>query len=240
MSQAASLALHAIGALLVMLFLNSAAVNPDSAPPPKSPKNLVYVVTPPGPSGGGGGSQAPAAPAALQIPKPRPIEVVPTVSAAPAEQPPTLSAPVMTSATALLTASGIDGTVALPSGGGGKGSGIGGGDGTGLGPGSGPGFDGTGFAGTGGIEAPRRLREVRPQYTAEAMRLKIQGSVVMDALVDASGRVIDVRVTKSLDRTYGLDEQARRAALETRFAPCTKAGVAVACRVIFDLQFTLR
>jgi len=43
-----------------------------------------------------------------------------------------------------------------------------------------------------------------------------------------------------LDRTYGLDEQARRAAFETRFAPCTKAGVAVACRVIFELQFTLR
>ena len=168
------------------------------------------------------------------------MELIPVVSAAPAEQPPALSAPVMTSALAVLTAAGVDGSVALPAGGGGKHGGIGSGDGTGVGPGSGPGFDGTGFAGAGGVEPPTRLRDVKPQYTPDAMRLKIQGSVVMDAIVDPTGRVIDVRVTKSLDRVYGLDEQARRAAFDTRFTPCKKSGTPVACRIVFELQFTIR
>ena len=63
--QTASLALHAIGALALLLFMNGAAVSPDSTPPPTLPKNLVYVIAPSGHGGGGGGSVAPAAPARM-------------------------------------------------------------------------------------------------------------------------------------------------------------------------------
>jgi len=59
-------------------------------------------------------------------------------------------------------------------------------------------------------------------------------------VLDISGRVTDVRVTKSLDRVFGLDEAARRAAFATPFRPCKKDGRPIACVITFELQFTLR
>ena len=47
-------------------------------------------------------------------------------------------------------------------------------------------------------------------------------------------------VTRSLDKVFGLDEQARKAVFATPFVPCKKQGTPVACMVIFELQFTLR
>lgn len=239
-AQAVSLALHAAGFIALLLLLNQSGTVPEQAPAPVSTQKLIYVVSAPGTGGGGGGSKAPAPPVEVQIPKPQPMSVMPVVSAAPADPPPSISAPIMTSAIALLSASGIDGSVAVPRGGGGSGTGIGPGQGPGLGPGSGPGFGNTGIAGLGGVEEPYRIREVKPQYTAEAMRAKLQGPVVLEAIVDPTGRVSDVRVIKSLDRVFGLDEAAKRAAYATPFRPCKKNGQPVACVITFELQFTLR
>lgn len=239
LGQVVSLALHLTGVLIVLLFLSQPGTLSDQLPQPKSNRQLIYVASAPG-TGGGGGSLAPAAPAPLAIPKPQPVSLVPVVSAAPADTPPALNAPVMTDATAVLTANGVDGKIVMPRGGGGPGSGIGPGEGPGLGPGRGPGFGDTGIGGLGGIEMPFRISEVKPQYTAEAMRAKIQGPVVLEAVVDVTGRITDVRVTKSLDRLFGLDEAAKRAAYATPFRPCKKDGKPVACVITFELQFTLR
>jgi len=134
----------------------------------------------------------------------------------------------------------VSGAVPTPFGCGGPGKGIGPGKGDGLGPGDATGFGGTGMAGEGGISAPIRILEVKPEYTAGAMQAKLQGPVEMQAIVDATGRVTEVRVTRSLDRVFGLDEQARKAALKTQFRPCKKDGVPVACVITFAMQFTLR
>ena len=45
-----------------------------------------------------------------------------------------------------------------------------------------------------GIQNPRLLRESRPSYTPEAMRAKIEGVVVLEAVIQADGTVGDVRV----------------------------------------------
>lgn len=238
--QAVSLAIHLTVLLAVLFLLRQPGNNIDSLPAPSSNQRLIYVASMPGDGGGGGGSPAAAAPVPMQLPKPQPMSVVPVVSAAPAETPPSIDAPVMTDSRALLTATGVDGHVAAPRGGGGDGTGIGPGAGPGAGPGRGPGFGDTGMAGTGGIDVPQRIMEVRPQYTPEAMRAKVQGPVVLEAILDVTGKVTDVRVVKSLDRIFGLDESARRAAYATPFRPCRKAGTPVACVVVFELQFTLR
>ncbi len=203
--------------------------------------DVVYLESR-GPGGGGGGSPQPAAPRKLELPKPTPKPpVVPVPVPTPTiPPPPSINAPVMTAPSAMLTASGVTGAIDVPVGGGGRGGGIGSGTGNGLGPGEGGGTGGGAYRPGNGVENPTRIREVKPQYTPEAMRAKIQGTVELEALIAADGKVAEVRVTRSLDRVFGLDEQARKAALATPFLPCKKEGKPVACLVTFELTFTLR
>jgi len=87
---------------------------------------------------------------------------------------------------------------------------------------------------------PRVLKEVKPQYTAEAMRAKIQGAVLVDCVVKADGTVGDVEVLRSLDKTFGLDQEAIKAAKAWQFEPGTRNGEPVPVRVTIELTFTLR
>jgi protein TonB len=95
-------------------------------------------------------------------------------------------------------------------------------------------------AGKDGVTLPKRLREVKPQYTAEAQRRHIQGSVVVKCLVLEDGSVDSCRLVRSLDPVYGLDEEALRAASQWRFQPATKDNVPVRVEVTIDLTFTLQ
>ena len=98
---------------------------------------------------------------------------------------------------------------------------------------------GTQSCGT-GIETPVLTREVKPLYTPDAMRAKIQGVVHLEAVVLPNGSVGNVRVVKSLDSTFGLDEQGIAAAKRWRFKPGTWRGRAVPMAVTIELTFALR
>jgi protein TonB len=89
------------------------------------------------------------------------------------------------------------------------------------------------------VTYPRVIRDVKPQYTADAMRAQIQGAVFLECIVLPDGTVGDVRVVKSLDSTFGLDQEAIRAAKQWRFQPGTRDGVAVPVVVTIELTFTL-
>jgi TonB family protein len=91
-----------------------------------------------------------------------------------------------------------------------------------------------------GVVNPRVIRDVRPQYTPEAMRQQIAGQVELEALVGTDGLVDEVRVTKSLDAEFGLDREAVKAAKEWRFAPATVEGAPVPIVVTLVLTFTTR
>jgi protein TonB len=95
-------------------------------------------------------------------------------------------------------------------------------------------------AGSSGISLPTLLREVKPAYTAEAIGNRIQGTVLLAAVVLPNGTVGDVTVLRSLDATFGLDAQAVLAAKQWLFNPGMKDGVAVAVRVTIEMSFTLR
>ncbi|RPH55769.1 MAG: energy transducer TonB, partial [Acidobacteria bacterium] len=66
---------------------------------------------------------------------------------------------------------------------------------------------------------PAVISEVRPRYTADARRAKIEGSVVVEFVVAPDGTVDDVRVVESLDREHGLDDEAVKAAKQWLFVP---------------------
>ena len=143
----------------------------------------------------------------------------------------------------LPTAGVLSGSSTGPGSGGGVGTGVGTGIGSGSGPGVGPGSGG----GTGGgayrpggpISAPRLIKEVRPRYTAEALRNKIQGTVVLEAVVTGDGCPSQIRVVSSLDRG-GLDEEAIAAVAQWRFEPGRRAGTPVDVLVTIMLDFSIR
>ena len=122
----------------------------------------------------------------------------------------------------------------------GEGGGIGPGVGDGLGAGEGGGTGGGVFRPGNGVDPPRVLREIRPEYTSEAMRARIQGTVWLDVIVLPDGTVGDVTVSKSLDTVFGLDSQAVAAARQWLFAPGIRLGEPVAVLVTLELFFNLR
>jgi protein TonB len=91
-----------------------------------------------------------------------------------------------------------------------------------------------------GVELPIKRHDVLPAYTPEAMRAKIEGDVTIAAIVDADGVVREARVEQSLDKVFGLDEQALKAVRAMKFAPATRNGQPTRILVKFDMRFTLR
>jgi TonB family protein len=213
----------------------------------------------PGGGGGGGGNESPEPPPKVELPGQEavavPVTPKPTMTPPPeAPEPPPLEGvtiPALAMASGLEIVPGTPDGIAPPdstslgpgSGGGsgtGRGTGIGSGEGSGFGPGSGGGTGGGVYRPGAGITLPRPVREVKPQYTAEAMRAKIQGEVWLEAVVLPDGTVGRVEVLRSLDSVFGLDQEAVRAARQWRFVPGMRLGEAVPVLVTISMTFTLR
>jgi len=90
-----------------------------------------------------------------------------------------------------------------------------------------------------GLVAPRAIQRVMAKYTSDAMRAKIQGIVTVEAVVMPDGTVGRVRVKDSLDKSFGLDDQALIAAAQWTFQPGTLNGQAVPVLVTFTQEFRL-
>jgi TonB family protein len=91
-----------------------------------------------------------------------------------------------------------------------------------------------------GVTLPKVISEVKPQYTPEAMQARIEGTVVMNAVVRTDGTPHDIEITRSLDAQYGLDKQAVGALSQWRFEPGLKDRKPVPVRVTVEMRFTLR
>ncbi|HLG54269.1 MAG TPA: energy transducer TonB [Vicinamibacterales bacterium] len=218
---------------------------------------MVFLQLPgPGGGGGGGGNRQPKPPSRAQaigrdrltIPVAKPVVVSERPKdVTPPPQQVVLDAKPLASGTALLT--GLpDASPSLPFsqgpgvGGGvgdGTGSGIGSGIGPGVGPGSGGGFGGGAHRLGSGVVPPTLLQQVKPKYTAEALRQRIQGTVALEVVVSRDGIPLAIRVTRSLD-PGGLDQEAIAAAREWRFTPGRIGDVPVDVLVTILLDFSVR
>jgi protein TonB len=90
-----------------------------------------------------------------------------------------------------------------------------------------------------GVSSPRLIKEVKPAYTPEARAAKIQGTVLLSTVVREDGTVGDVKISRSLDAKYGLDNEAVKAAKQWTFSPGMKDGKPVAVYVSIELAFNL-
>ena len=83
------------------------------------------------------------------------------------------------------------------------------------------------------------LSKLRPDYTEEARRLKIEGEVVVEALFTAAGSVEVLRVVQGLG--HGLDQRAIDAVRRIQFRPAERNGHPVdfagTVRIRFQLAY---
>jgi TonB family protein len=139
----------------------------------------------------------------------------------------------------------------------GRGGGIGPGEGGGIGPGrdgnigggdrndggGGPGGGGGGtdynrvFSGKEVSSKARVLSKPEPQYTEEARKNQITGTVVLRAVFTSGGQVTNIRSVSGLP--YGLTERAIAAARQIRFTPATKDGRPVSMYIQLEYNFNL-
>lgn len=258
---AASALFHvAVAALLVAAWPRpdpAASSTARSTHQPLQLPRLVFLQSPaPGGGGGGGGNRQPTPPSRAQaIGRDRVTVPVrkPSVPSERLEDVPPPPQEVLLEArplsTGTLFATGLpEGPPSLPLslgpglGGGvgdGTGSGIGAGTGPGIGTGAGGGFGGGAYRVGAGVVPPTLLSQVRPKYTGEAMRLRIQGTVALEVVVSREGIPTAIRVTRSLD-PGGLDEEALAAVRQWRFTPGRIGGTPVDVLVTVLVDFTVR
>jgi TonB family protein len=91
----------------------------------------------------------------------------------------------------------------------------------------------------GEVTAPQVIKATPANYTGEAMRAKVEGSVFLEAVVLPDGTVGEVHVVRSLDALHGLDDVAVKTVKEWRFTPGKKDGVAVPVVVEVQMSFSL-
>ena len=89
-----------------------------------------------------------------------------------------------------------------------------------------------------GISFPKLLHESKPNYTADALHAKIQGTVLMECVVQPDGVCNGVRITRSLEPS--LDREAMNALQSWRFEPGRRQGKPVPVLVTIEMAFTLR
>jgi TonB family protein len=89
-----------------------------------------------------------------------------------------------------------------------------------------------------GVTPPKATRQKAAQYPADAMEKKVQGCVVIQAVVEVDGRVRRHRVIQPLDES--LDRASIDALEEWEFAPGTFQGTPIPVVVIIEMTFSLR
>jgi TonB family protein len=143
----------------------------------------------------------------------------------------------------------------------GNGTGIGEGNGPGFGPGQvgniGDGRNGPGCCGPGGgrghnpnpddpdhvypqaqvTERVRVIAKPEPQYSEEARRNLVMGTVVLRVVFSRTGEITNIRAVQTLP--FGLTERAIAAARLIRFHPATRMGQPVSVSMQLEYNFNL-
>jgi TonB family protein len=240
-SQALSIALHALAILALLLWPHT-----EFAPPPLEedqiirPQKLIWM-RPPAPAKDGGGARQPRLATRGAIPEiiHRPF------------QPPKVQQNLEPK---LILASGVDVPVPridlpllgdpnskiagdAPSGGTGNSNSIGN-DGTGKrGNQGGNDTGGSTLTRVAGATPPLVLHKVEPDYSDEARKVRLQGSVLIAIDIDDRGNVSNIRVLRPLG--MGLDEKAIDAVAKWRFRPAMKDGRAIPYPAAIEVRFQL-
>ncbi|HEX4955104.1 MAG TPA: energy transducer TonB [Thermoanaerobaculia bacterium] len=89
----------------------------------------------------------------------------------------------------------------------------------------------------GEVTKPEKLHGPAPLYPEAARRARLQGTVIVEAVIDRTGRVTNVKVLKGMPG--GLDRAAVAAVSDWRFRPATRKGEPVPVVFRLTVQFSL-
>ncbi|HEX5107188.1 MAG TPA: energy transducer TonB [Vicinamibacterales bacterium] len=88
----------------------------------------------------------------------------------------------------------------------------------------------------GNIAAPMKIKDVKPAYPPIAQSAKVSGVVILEAVIGADGKVLDVRVVRSVPL---LDQAAIDAVRQWEFRPVLMNGVPARVIMTMTVNFTL-
>jgi protein TonB len=216
-----SLALHVI---LIGAALGASIWFVEDVPEPPIPV-AFYASAPPPP---------PPPPAAPKAPpkapdQPKPVQVKPQEMVQPQVIPESVPQPL---AQPEAPSEGVEGGVE-----GGVPGGVPGGVAGGITGGTGPGGGEEPLRVGGEVKAPILQQKIDPTYPEAARKARMEGVVILEAIITASGTVEDVRVLKSVNPL--LDASAVRAVQQWRYKPATLNGRAVRVYLTVTVTFNL-
>lgn len=85
--------------------------------------------------------------------------------------------------------------------------------------------------------SPRKIVDARPVYPEIARAARVEGTIIMEAVLDTNGRVTQLRVLKSVPL---LDLAALDAVRQWRYTPSLYGGHAVSVLMTITVRFTLQ
>jgi protein TonB len=88
----------------------------------------------------------------------------------------------------------------------------------------------------GNIQAPRKIKDVKPVYPADAKAAGIQGIIILEVIIAPDGRVLDARPLRSIPE---LGAAAVEAVKQWEFVPTLLNGQPVPIIMSVTVNFTL-
>ncbi|HEU5250703.1 MAG TPA: TonB family protein [Thermoanaerobaculia bacterium] len=219
-----SLALHV---LVIAAAVGASIWFVEDVPEPPIPVTF-YAAAPPPPPPPPAAAPKPAAP---KPETPKPIPVRPVEMTAPTVIPETVPVPLAEPEPEGPT-EGVEGGVE-----GGVPGGVMGGVIGGVVGGTGPGTGEEPLRVGGDVKAPQLINRVEPSYPEAARKARMEGVVILEAIITANGNVEDVKVLKSVNPL--LDAAATRAVQQWKYRPATLNGRAVRVYLTVTVTFNL-
>jgi protein TonB len=216
----------AIHAAVIGVALGASIWFVEDVPEPPIPVTFYAAAPPPPPPPPAAPKAPPKAPEA-----PKPVPVRPTEMVAPTVMPEKIPQPLAEKEPE--APAGVEGGVVGGVEGGVPGGVLGGVPG-GTGPGSG---EGEPLRVGGDVKPPQLLFKPEPAYPEAARKARMEGVVILEAIITAGGSVEEVKVLKSVNPL--LDSAAVRAVQQWRYKPATLNGRAVRVYLTVTVTFNL-
>jgi protein TonB len=89
----------------------------------------------------------------------------------------------------------------------------------------------------GQIKQPTRIKNVNPVYPAIAQSARVQGVVIIEAIIGSNGKVQEAKVLRSIPL---LDQAALEAVKQWEYSPTLLNGVPVPVIMTVTVNFTLQ
>jgi protein TonB len=216
-----SVALHVV---VLGLLIGASLWFVEDVPEPPIPVTFYAAAPPPPPPPPAAPKAAPKAPEVQKVVPVKPVEMVaPTII--PDKIPEAPSAPEPEASTGEGVEGGVEGGVP---------GGVLGGVVGGTGPGTG---EGEPLRVGGDVKPPQVISKAEPTYPEAARKARMEGIVILEAIITAQGNVEDVKVLKSVNPL--LDASAVRAVQQWKYKPATLNGRAVRVYLTVTITFNL-